>query len=73
MSIHVKSQIIKRTTQILLRDNKRDYLPAGAHVKVIQARYLPKDFDIRFYAPSEVVVYSQFGIGVIDKDAVKEE
>ena len=49
------------------------YLEQGAYVKVIDAYYLPRGFDIP-YAPSvEQVVYSQYGIGIVPKGSTEPE
>lgn len=49
------------------------YLEQGAYVKVIDAYYLPKGFDIPYSVSTEDVVYSQFGIGIIPKGATEKE
>lgn len=67
---------INKRTPIRLRGRPRSseeiFLPQGAYVKIIRSEYLPKDFDVHFLPSMEVVVYSQYGLGVVLRSTVEE-
>jgi len=54
-----------------------DYLPAGAFVRPIEERYLPKDWKDyvaggRWVSKDEVVCYTRVGLRVIKKSNIRQ-
>jgi len=61
----VRNQFVRDVTRITLRGGDVKYLPAGSFIKAIKKDYLPRGFDIPWKHPEDVVIYSQFGMGVV--------
>jgi hypothetical protein len=70
-SVRTKNQFVKEETKITMRTGDDKILPARAFIKVVQHKYLPKDWDMIYDSDTQVVVYCQFGMGAINRSSVE--
>jgi len=67
------SQKVMAETRLVLSNGESKKLPAGAIVKYVKFCYVPKHALDTFGEYNEdfrVAVYTQFGLGLIDRDAL---
>jgi hypothetical protein len=68
----VYEQYVTSGTTITLRNGRKEFLPNGSYVKVIEVHNLPKDHGLEIDEKFDLVVFSKYGLGVIDKYIIND-